>query len=165
MYNEYCKRAALLEEFDLESPDGEACFIAVNPTRNDWPTLVVAQRFSPSGCFHPGVLVVPEKNILFVGAGQRILAYELGGPSRVWEDTADTGFWGWKRYGDTVLMSAELEFAAWDIAGRKLWTMFVEPPWEYHVSDRQVHLDVMGRKSNFRIDSGPKPDVLSIRPS
>jgi hypothetical protein len=52
-------------------------------------------------------------------------------------------------------MSAELEFAAWDINGRKLWSTFVEPPWSYEIRGDQVELDVMGRKSTFVLAIGP----------
>jgi len=55
-----------------------------------------------------------------------------------------------------VVMSAELELAAWDLAGRKLWTTFVEPPWQYTVEDGSIHLDVMGTKSQFDLERGPK---------
>jgi hypothetical protein len=61
----------------------------------------------------------------------------------------------WHRFGDYVLMSAELELAAWDIQGKKLWTTFVEPPWEYSVVGGRVHLDVMGNESVFSIAEGP----------
>lgn len=52
-------------------------------------------------------------------------------------------------------MSAELELAAWDLEGNKLWTTFVEPPWEYAVRDGVVRLDVMGAKSEFPAWTGP----------
>ena len=54
-----------------------------------------------------------------------------------------------------VLMSAELELAAWDLAGQKLWTTFVEPPWSYEVRNGVVTLDVMGVISEFLTKSGP----------
>jgi hypothetical protein len=114
------------------------------------------QRFSPcSGGFNPGVLLVPETGVLFIGAGDRLLAYKLDGPQRLWEDNANAGFWSWQQHGDFVLMAAELELAAWDTHGKKLWTTFVEPPWTYRVDGDQVHLDVMGSKSSFSISSGP----------
>lgn len=52
-------------------------------------------------------------------------------------------------------MAAELELAAWDIRARKLWTTFVEPPWDYAVRDGIVHLDVMGSESTFALATGP----------
>jgi hypothetical protein len=39
------------------------------------------------------------------------------------------GFHGWQRHEDLVVMSAELEMAAWDLRGVKRWSTFVEPPW------------------------------------
>ena len=156
LYGEYRKQAVLAEEFgDLGSAEGEACFVAVG-TADEWPVLVVAQRFEP--CvpgFDPGVLLVPETGVLFLGAGERLLAYDLDRPRRLWEDTAEVGFWGWDRFGETVLMLAELELAAWDTSGRKLWTSFVEPPWSYRVRDDRIHLDVMGRLSEFGLVTGP----------
>jgi hypothetical protein len=48
------------------------------------------------------------------------------------------------QHADTILLSAELEFAAWSTSGQKLWTMFVEPPWHYTIDGDTVELDVMG---------------------
>jgi hypothetical protein len=53
-------------------------------------------------------------------------------------------------------MSAEQELAAWDIAGRKLWSTFVEPPWSYEVNGDHVALDVVGRKPDFFAAIGPE---------
>jgi hypothetical protein len=157
MYGEYRRHAALAEEFGVDSAEGEACFVGVGAAR-EWPLLTVAQRFEPCVAgFDPGVLLVPETRVLFVGAGTRLLAYDLTGPQRLWEDVADVGFWGWAQHGEHVLMSAELELAAWDVNGRKLWTTFVEPPWSYRVEGDQVRLDVMGRESSFSIHDGPEP--------
>ena len=75
--------------------------------------------------------------------------------------SSDVGFWGWRRHGDIVLMSAELEFAAWDVSGRKLWSTFVEPPWSYEILGDRVELDVMGRKSSFVAGIGPPSPGLS----
>jgi hypothetical protein len=55
----------------------------------------------------------------------------------------------------SILLSAELELAAWDTDGRKLWTTFVEPPWGYTVEGDRVHLDVMGNKQSFTLRDGP----------
>jgi hypothetical protein len=157
LYNTARQHARLSEEFAPFGPDGETCLITARHT-SDWPTLVVAQRFQPSSPgFEPGILFVPETRTLFIGAGERLLAYDLDRPSRLWEDTADTGFWCWNRHQDIVVMSAELEFAAWDIRGLKLWTTFVEPPWQYRVDGDHIHLDVMGKMSSFPLLAGPLP--------
>jgi hypothetical protein len=51
-------------------------------------------------------------------------------------------------------MAAELELAAWDVSGRKLWTRCVEPPWEYAVAGEVVTVDVMGARSRIDLRSG-----------
>jgi hypothetical protein len=155
IYNEYVKHARLSEQIALSEREGRLCFVAVS--RDAWPFLVVAQRFSPNqDGFDHGALVVPETNVLFLGAGERLLAYDLAEPRRLWEDKADMGFLGWHRHGETVVMSAELELAAWTLSGKKLWTTFVESPWSYMVSGDRVELDVMGRRSSFDLARGPK---------
>ena len=158
IYSFYRERAALLEEIVLDDADaGTQCFLGVGRAGEDALSLVVAQRYEPAGYgFHPGALLVPETGRLFLGAGRRLLAYDLAGPRRQWEDATDLGFWGWARHGDVVLMSAELELAAWDLEARKLWTTFVEPPWSYGVRDGVVALDVMGAESEFPARSGPR---------
>src|SRR5262249_29337281 len=154
LYGHYAEHAALVEEFDLQDREGRNCFLAVSRGVG-WPFLVVVQRYDPAGGFHPGTLLVPETDLLFIGAGERLLAYHLDGPARRWIDTAECGFWGWARHGDRVILSAELELAAWDIQGRKCWSTFVEPPWEYKVSGEIIELDVMGTQSSFPLDTGP----------
>lgn len=157
IHSHYQAHAALAEEFNLTSPDGAFCFFGIGEQAGEWPRLVVSQRYKPAGYgFNPGLLLVPETETVFIGAGTRVLAYRLRPhPIRLWVDEADTGFWGWSRSEDIVLMSAELELAAWSIEGHKLWTTFVEPPWSFTVSERHVHLDVMGKKSKFPIVYGP----------
>src|SRR5262245_2659417 len=124
---QYLQRAALAEQIDLASREGAACFVALSRRGAPWPFLVVAQRYEPaSPGFFPGVLVVPETQRLFLGAGRRLLCYDLARPARLWEDEADCGFWFWSRWGEVVLMGAELELAAWDLGGRKLWSRFAD---------------------------------------
>ena len=163
LYVDYVRHAALAEDFNIRSSEGANCFLAVK-RRNAWPFLVVAQRYEPAGGgFYPGTILIPETNLLFIGAGTRLLAYDLIGIKRVWEDVADIGFWGWARHGNQVVMSAELELAAWDIRGKKLWTTFVEPPWDYSVTNDVVNLDVMGKQSSFPLETGPHRPPASLR--
>ena len=84
------QHAELLEEFDLQRSDGDFCYLVAGRSI-DHPTLVLAQRHDPpeDAGFYPGVLVVPETDVLFVGAGERLLAYDLARPARLWEDVAD----------------------------------------------------------------------------
>ncbi len=151
------QHAELIEEFDLQRSDEDFCYLVAGRSI-DHPTLVLAQRHDPpeDAGFYPGVLVVPETDVLFVGAGERLLAYDLAQPARLWEDVADTAFWRWARYGEVVIMSAELELAAWNLEGTKLWTTVVEPPWSYEVTDDVLKLDIMGVKSEFSLRRGPE---------
>jgi hypothetical protein len=73
----------------------------------------------------------------------------------LWVDAANTGFWAWALHGDVVIMSAELELAAWTDAGEKLWMTSMEPPWTYTVSDGTLALDVTGRVQSFSLRRGP----------
>ena len=99
-----------------------------------------------------------------MGAGNRLLAYDLSKPNRIWEDVTWIGFWGWKQHGDVVLMSAETELAAWRTNGEKLWSTEVEPPWYYSIKNGHVELEVnaypelgeLGEKSTFNLFKGPK---------
>lgn len=151
-----CARAGTVEEFDMKSADGDFCFLSAQKVGADWADLIVVQRFAPDvGGFDPGIAFLPETAILFIGAGRRILAYDLSGPTRMWEDDAEMGFWSWHVYPSVVLMSAELEFAAWDRTGRKLWTRFAEPPWTFKVIDGTVQLDIMGTETEFPLLTGP----------
>jgi hypothetical protein len=109
---------------------------------------------SRAGSFHPGFLVVPETSILFIGAGERLLGYNVERRERVFEHHTDCGFWGWTRQEDYVLMAAELEFGVWRKTGEKLWSAFVEPPWSFNVSGENVELDIMGQLKTFRLETG-----------
>ncbi|GGR24531.1 hypothetical protein [Deinococcus ruber] len=149
--------AELSERFD---DDSEGEFLAVSISENGagsvFSLLFVTQRYQPSEAgFDPGVLIVPETGVAFIGAGTRLLAYDLHGVSRLWEDAADVGFWWWDREGDIILMAAELELAAYTTAGHKLWSTFVEPPWFYYVAESTLHLNVMDFETKFSVQAGP----------
>ena len=135
---------------------GTPCFLSVAHGKN-WPFLIVVQTYAPAGYgWYPGVLLIPETDILFFGAGERVLAYNLQTVQQLWIDTADTGFYRWARHQDVVVMAAELELAAWTLEGQKLWSQFVEPPWDYDVENGRVLLDVMGITSTFDLRRGPE---------
>lgn len=157
IYAALIEHATLHDDFGVKGPDGTALVIAVERSSGQWPELLISQRFDPGpeAGFYPGTFLVHETRLLFVGGGTRLLAYDLQGLRRLWEDTADSGFWGWKRHRDVIVMSAELELAAWTLEGKKLWSTFVEPPWVYSVRGVRVHLDVMGNKSEFDLGKGP----------
>lgn len=141
LLNDYIEHATLAEQIGLGKNEGTPCFFALSRHGDPWPFLVVAQRYQPPHGFFPGALVVPETGRLFLGAGDRLLCYDLLKPARIWEDAADCGFWFWSRWGDVVLMGAETELAAWDIDGQKLWTRFVDPPWAHRVEGNVIEVN------------------------
>ena len=151
------QHAKLIEHFDASTSESDASSLSFVSVAHpgEFPFLLVTQRYDSAYSFHPGAILVAETKVLFIGAGTRLLAYDLTLPKRPWEDTADFGFHGWRQHGDCILMTAELEFSAWDLHAKKLWTTFVEPPWEYAIEAGQVNLDVMGTKVAFNIHTGP----------
>jgi len=156
IYNEYHKRARLVEILGSYEAEGAVCFVSLSKD-SDWPFLVVVQKYSPepeSG-FDPGVMFIPETHFVFIGAGKRLLAYTWDPPEKVWEEHVMGGFWGWRRYQQFVIMSSEIELAVWDIHGRKYWSSHVEPPWYYTVDGDTMNLDVMGKKTSFSLQHGP----------
>ena len=164
IYGDYKKHAQLADEFALRPHEGELCFLAVSRSQH-WPVLVVAQRFELSEAgFDPAALLVPETGTLFIGAGRRLLGYHLDPPARLWEQTTEAGFWEWSRHGNVVLMNGEVELMAWDLAGKQLWSMPLQPAWEYHADDQYIHLDMMGRHEVFPLAEGPKHAALEKLP-
>jgi len=156
LYDHYIRHAKLSESFGL-SDDGDYLLVGASQPSREWPTLVVEQRYDPgirSG-FTPGVHLMTETSILLIGAGTRLLAYDILRAKRLWQDKTSCGFWGWAQHGDTVVLSAELEIAAWDLHGRKLWSRSVEPPWTYQVASGSIELEVMGDRTSFPITEGP----------
>lgn len=155
LHLDYKKNAKLYDKIET-SDEGEYSFIGIGE-RLAWPHLCVVLRYRDAAwLFSPGVLLVPETGIVFIGGGEHALVYDLQIPRLLWNEHAHY-FWGWQRHGDVVLMSAELEFTAWTITGEKLWSTFVEPPWEYKVENGEVLLDVMDERSAFPLDAGPGP--------
>jgi hypothetical protein len=153
------RRARIAEHFDLEDVDSFSgwSFFSVRREPAEWPQLVVTQCYEPAGGgFTPGVLIVPSTGVIFIGAGNRLLAYSSSDDwwARLWIDTAEW-FWGWRQHGAILLMSAELELAAWTTAGEKLWSTFVEPPWSYSVQGSTLNVDVMGAVRRFPLADGP----------
>ncbi|MFT3722297.1 MAG: hypothetical protein QM773_01830 [Hyphomonadaceae bacterium] len=159
-YDWHVEHADFVDEIDLKSKRGSRLFVAAYdlaaPVRESWkPAMVVAQTYEPCGLgFNPGFLIAPETKRLFIGAGTRILAYDLSAPARLWEDKVDCGFWRWGRYDEFIWMAAELEFAVWSNNAQKLWATFVEPPWEHTFHNGSVTLDVMGKTQTRRMGDG-----------
>ncbi|MFZ6733539.1 hypothetical protein ACO0LG_16550 [Undibacterium sp. Ji42W] len=105
------------------------------------------------GC-HPGVLIIPETATVFIGIGEDAYTYSMAPIELISKESAEAGFWYWSRYGDTVLMIAELELSAWTLDGKRKWTRFVEPPWHYSKENDVISLDVMGHISLLSLETG-----------
>jgi hypothetical protein len=154
MWNLNTKRARIVENIDDSYNNPLTCFIVVNKN-NKGCLFALKLTFEPQGGVYPGVVLIPETDVLFIGAGETLLAYRLDEPSKLWHDTNDAGFHSWARYDDVIVMSAELEVAAWNIRGEKLWSMYVEPPYGYTVKNGIVHMDRMEGKLEFPLEAGP----------
>src|SRR5260221_13535990 len=91
---------------------------------------------------------------LYWGRGTTIGLY-LGSSKETMGKERNSRFLGWERHHQFVIMSAELELAVWDIYGKKHWSTFVEPPWDYKIDGETIHLEVMGKQSIFSLQHGP----------
>lgn len=131
-------------------------FIAIGLSdRDSLPDIFIEGWYSPgpSSGFHPGVRVIPETGVAFIGAGTAIRIFSMR-DGKLADEEVEVGFWGWERHAGYVLMSAELEFAVWSVEGKKLWSTFVEPPWHFDVAGDRVILNVMGKKTAYDLQSG-----------
>ncbi len=165
LYQSYVGNAVFVDRVVPVKDGGRDLFVAIKAKADRagashlWPEMVITQRYQDAqGTLRPGILLVPEASMLFVGAGECLLGYNLLSRKRVFEDWTECGFFGWSRQGDYILMSAELEFAVWKVTGEKLWSTFVEPPWSWEVSGMNVKLDVMGRRKALLLETGISAD-------
>lgn len=137
--------------------DGDNNYLAITVREEGAESLLLVEGYYSPGLssgFNPGVLVVPETSVAFVGAGTSILCFSLAPITRLARERVEVGFWQWQRHGELVIMSAELEFSVWSSFGKKLWSRFVEPPWDFVVQGDEVVLDVMGDRQTFGLLSG-----------
>jgi len=161
LYERFIEEAEFVDEVDIENPEGRLHFLGVHSagSSSGWPSIIVAQKYQDAQqAFRPGVLVVPETSLVFIGAGERILCYDIQKRERIWQDHTQLGFWGWSQLGEYVLMSAELEFGVWTQNGEKLWTTFVEPPWDFKVLGQTVELNIMGAPRHLNLADGKPVD-------
>ncbi|QFS96372.1 hypothetical protein FIV06_03005 [Labrenzia sp. THAF191b] len=157
IFGSYLDHAEFVDQIDLNNSEGRFLFLGFSKgnNANGWPPVIVAQKYQDSQrTFSPGVLLIPDTSLAFVGAGERLLCYNIEEQRRLWEDETDYGFFAWYQSGPYVLMSAELEFGVWDQFGKKLWSTFVEPPWDFKVRGQFVELTVMGDCSIYRLSDG-----------
>src|SRR5688572_13633807 len=79
IYRAEVQRATLHDDFGIKGSEGTLLVVTVIRSTADWPDLVISQRFSPGpqAGFHPGIFLISETQILLVGAGTHLLAYDL----------------------------------------------------------------------------------------
>ena len=122
------------------------------------PSLLVVGRVRES--FPPGVHLVPETSTLFVGCAESLAVYDLEKAERTHLDVTPYAFTSWNRHGDVVVMSGELEIAAYDLRGQRLWAATIEPPWDYGVQGDAMFTIAMGHKTEFPLREGPSGPLV-----
>lgn len=125
------------------------------------PSLLVMGRYRDG--FSPGVHVIPETDTLLVGTAESVAAYDLPTGQRRHLDMTPYSFVSWKRHGELVVMCGEVEVAAYDLQGKRVWAAPIEPPWDYGVSGETMFTIVMGHKTEFPLASGPTGDLVVSR--
>lgn len=140
------------------APDAAYEYLVIAVDSAERTELVVSVAYAPGARagFHPAVALIEETGVLFVGAGTHAYALDVKRGTILTAHPLELGFWQWKRVGELVLMSAELELAAFDLRGELRWTAAVEPPWSCVVQGDEVEVDVMDQpKRRFPLARGP----------
>ena len=161
IFKYYLESAEFVDQIDIDNDEGRFLFLGISKDVNckGRPSVVIAQKYQDErGTFTPGFLLVSDTSLFFLGAGERLLCYDIEKKVRLWEDRTTYGFWSWSRSGPYVLMSAEVEFGVWDTSGKKLWSTWVEPPWSFKIQGQAVALEVMGEIQNLRLSDGTNLD-------
>ena len=153
--------AVLVEDFDA----GAADLLVVNVTRlvrGAWLfVLRVDLSFeSAGGVFLPGLLFVPESATLFMAAGENILVYDVNEARRIASDSADCGFWAWHRFGDVIVMQAELDVSVWTLDGSKRWETFADPPHTVRREGETLILDDSRKEWRLDLSDGGEREPL-----
>ena len=152
----YIDNAVVVETIPTFDEDyGEYIYYGISDS-GPYPDLIIEGIYSPASVsgFYPEILIIPETDILFLGAGEIVQIWKLSPYVKLHEEFPNCGFWHWSQYNDVVLMSGELELSCWSIEGKKLWSKFVEPPWHYTVENGKVTTDIMNHKESFDIYTG-----------
>ncbi len=156
IYDQLRARAVLTEEIALDQRD--LCCFPVRRSGEPWPFLIVALGCSTAAAgLSPGALLVSRLGTLFLGYGERLVAYALLPPAKLWSATAPGNFRFWEQHGEVVLLSAGLALEAWSTAGEKLWTWPAAAPWSHHVRGEIVECtDGAGRAQRFPLRTGAR---------
>ncbi len=157
-YNRHLLTATVVEEMSPTDGAGQVAVLAVHEGSRKGPVLLIGQSYTPRGhgdAIQLGALLVPGTRVLFVGAQDLVLAYDLGTMRRLWRERAKAGFLDWQRHGAYVVMSAGMELAVWDLHGSKQWWACVEPPYSYTIAAGMMRLTAMGITTSFSLATGP----------
>jgi len=135
---------ASFKDIDGLSEAGTPIYIGIRQGE-EWYSTVIAFRSDPIdyGGFHPGLLLEPMTDTLFIGAGTVIRTYDLKHQQKKFEKVLPCGFWAWTRHKDLIVMQEELEFGIYTLEGQEMWSTFVEPPWTFEIQGKEVKLNVM----------------------
>ena len=113
----------------------------------------------------PKILLVPETETLFVGAGDMVGIYDLKTPKEVLQHRTEMLYWTIERGTSGVLLIAELELRAWDLHGKEMWNAYVEPPHSITLRGDDVFVDEACRlnwlenhRGVFDFRSGPSTE-------
>ncbi len=156
IYDELKKHAMLTDESGLNERD--LCCLSVRRTAETWPFLIVALGCPTAAAgLSPGALLALDAGTLFIGYGERLLAYRLLPPAKLWTSGASGGFLFWEQHGEVVLLGAGRALAAWSSAAEKLWTAPVAQDWSHEISGESIELTGEdGRKRRFSLREGPR---------
>lgn len=154
------ERRIAVDRLAAEDDDRPPVYVLVHRAGGA-PTLMVVGRLREGfGC---GVHVVPDSGVLFFGCGESVCAYDMASGTKLHQDITPYAFHSWNRHGEVVLMSGELEVAAFALDGTKLWSAVVESPWDYGVNGANMYTLVMGHKVEFPLRDGPGEKKLVDR--
>ena len=132
-------------------------FVGVTVYRDDVAILRVNQFYEQmSESITPGVLIVPETDRLFIGAGSRMLAYDLTTRRRLWIEDAQEMmlFWGWLRRGQHVFAMGELELAVYGLDATPRFRIAADPPWPFEVSGAVLTVETDSETRGYSMADG-----------
>ncbi len=153
-YNYWIKYASFID-IEEQTKDKTPIYIGIGE-HQDWYKTIVSFSSDPIdyGGFNPGLILVPETDILFIGAGTNVRIYDLKHQLKLFVKELHCGFLGWKRYDDFIIMQEELEFGIYSLTGQEIWSTEVEPPWTFSIEIDTVKLNVMNEISFRDLKTG-----------
>jgi len=167
-YHRHLLTATVVEEISPTAGAGQVAVLAVHEDSLRGSFLLIGQGYTPrwpGDAIQFGALLVPGTGVLFVGAQDLVLAYDLGMTRRLWRERVKGGFGDWQRHGAYVVMSAGMELAVWDLHGSKQWSTSVAPPYSYAVAAGMMCVTMTGGTTSFPLAMGPSKGTTVLRPT